>query len=153
MRRISREEMFMDIAHVVAKRATCQRLNVGAIIVRNNRIISIGYNGTKAGDDHCAGESCAGWVGGCKRALHAEVNAIEYLPEGVSTTNLELYCTDSPCEHCWQRIEQDGRIYRMYFRTPYRIMEHLMRPSHVELYRVMPSGTVIDWRNNKMIRQ
>lgn len=153
MSRISREQMFMDMAHIAAKRATCQRLNVGAVVVRGINLLSIGYNGAKSGEEHCTGERCSGWIGGCKRAIHAEINALSRIPEGVRSTNLELYCTDSPCADCWSKIEQDGRVFRVYFSTPYRIMDHLMVPSPVELYRVLPSGAVIDWRNNKMIKQ
>ena len=151
--RISREKMFMEIAHVVAQRATCQRLNVGAIIVRNNRIVSIGYNGTESGAAHCAGEACEGWHAGCHITIHAEDNALRYLPEGMTSNNLELYCTDSPCKACWEMLKQDGRVGRVYFRTPYRINEHLLEECHIEVFRVLPSGTVIDWRNNKMVKQ
>lgn len=153
MSRISREQMFMEIAHVVAKRATCQRLNVGAIIVRNNRVVSIGYNGTESGEPHCSGEACAGWHGGCHITIHAEDNALRHLPEGISTTNLELYCTDSPCAACWGLIAADGRVGKVYFRTPYRLMDHLNTHPHIGVFKVLPSGTVIDWRLNKIVRQ
>ena len=142
----------MDMAHLAAQRATCQRLNVGALIVRGNRIVSLGYNGTEPGADHCAGETCEGWNTGCSLTIHAEDNAIRYIPEGITSNSLELYCTDSPCQNCWELIKKDGRICRVYFRTVYRLTDHLREPHPIELFRVLPSGTVIDWRQNKTIK-
>lgn len=153
MNRISREHMFMRIAHTVAERATCQRLNVGAIIVRNNRIISMGYNGTPPGDEHCRGESCPGWIGGCKQTIHAEDNALRYIPDSITSLNLEMYCTDSPCPECWNLIKRDGRITRVYFQTLYRIHDHFGAMPVPEIYRVLPSGTVIDWTLNRIVKQ
>lgn len=143
----------MDMARAASQRASCQRLNVGAIIVRSNRPVSMGYNGTKPGEDHCKGESCEGWHSGCKIAIHAEDNAVRYIPEGMTSNNLELYCTDSPCKDCWEMLKRDGRISKVYFSNLYRINEHLLEECHIEVFRVLPSGTVIDWRNNKMVKQ
>lgn len=77
--RISREQMFMDIAEIVAKRSACLRNNVGAVIVnKENNIVAIGYNGVPSGIPHCTSECC---IKGCSLAIHAEDNAIRRMPK------------------------------------------------------------------------
>ena len=75
--RISRDQMFMDIAEVIAKRSTCLRNNVGAVIVESHNIVAIGYNGPASGCEHCTISTCLGK--GCSRSIHAEENAINRL--------------------------------------------------------------------------
>lgn len=150
MIRISRHKMFMEIAQTVAQRATCMRLNVGAVIVKDRRIISIGYNGVPEGAPHCTGVTCPGW-GGCRETIHAEDNALRYLPEG-TTGILDLYVTDSPCSNCYDKIIADGRIRRIFFGTPYRITDHLQNSIFdMEVYRVLPSGSIIDWDTGRIM--
>jgi dCMP deaminase len=156
--RITRPQMFMDIAHVVAKRATCMRLNVGAVIVKGRSIVSIGYNGQPAGQPHCAGNACPGVVPGRCNTIHAELNALSHLPRGTEGP-LDLYVTDSPCEHCYDRLKGDGRVKRIFFAIPYRISEHLDSPIDNELfqtlapevYRILPAGYVMDWRTKELV--
>lgn len=148
--RISRPQMMMEIAHVVAKRATCQRLSVGAVIVRERSILSIGYNGVKAGQPHCLGNDCPGRLS-CDLTIHAEINAIHHLPSGTKGS-LDLYVTDSPCEHCYNYIRFDDRIDRIFFGTPYRLNEHLVNNDFgPEIYRVTPSGYITDWRTRLLV--
>lgn len=147
----------MDIAHVVAKRATCMRLSVGAVIVKDRSIVSIGYNGVPAGAPHCAGNACPGRFN-CQETTHAEINAIRHLPAGTEGP-LDLYVTDSPCVHCYDRIKSGLKIKRIFFGTPYRISEHLDSPIDNELfqtlapevYRITPSGYVMDWRTKELV--
>lgn len=145
--RISRPQMFMEIAHVVAKRATCFRLNVGAVIVADRRIVSIGYNGAPSGAPHCSGNDCPGRFH-CKETTHAEVNALNYLEEVMAS--LDLYVTDSPCSACWDVLKADMRIKRVFFATPYRITDHLTADGP-GLYRVLPAGYVMDWRTKELV--
>ena len=150
--RISRHQMFMDIAHVVAKRATCMRLNVGAVVVHNRRIVSIGYNGSPPGHAHCSSELCP--AGPCHRTLHAEVNALKYIPEGSNVTNADLYVTDSPCATCYDYVLDDGRVDRIFFGTPYRITDHLensLFEDRVSVYRVLPAGYIMDWNTGRLV--
>lgn len=152
--RISRPQLFMEIAHVVAKRATCMRLSVGAVLVHQRSIVAIGYNGVAAGDPHCGGNDCPGRYE-CKLTTHAEVNALKHLPPNTNGA-LDLYVTDSPCADCYEEIINDARVTRIFFGTPYRINEHLMPPhGHgrdfftrpmPEVYRVTPSGYIMNWR-------
>lgn len=151
--RISRPQMFMDIAHIVAKRATCMRLSVGAVLVHERSIVAIGYNGVPAGHAHCSGNDCPGRYR-CEETIHAEVNALNHLPKGM-WSGLDLYVTDSPCPQCWDLISREGKVKRVFFGTPYRVTEHLdMKVPHEsrpELYRITPSGYVLDWRTKELV--
>jgi len=109
--RISRDDMFLRVAEVIALRGTCPRATVGAVLVRHGRIISIGYNGAPSGMPHCEDEGCdvpfAG--GGCVRAIHAETNAILWAArEGVSTDQTTMYCTHAPCVNCALTVAMAG---------------------------------------------
>jgi len=150
--RITRPQMFMEIAGVVAKRATCMRLNVGAVIVQKRTIVSIGYNGVASGLPHCSGNLCPG-AAGCRETIHAEMNALAHLPADIGG-GLDMYVTDSPCAHCYDRLLQDGRVKRVFFGTPYRITEHLedsLFGQHIEVYRVLPAGYVMDWSTGRLV--
>lgn len=101
--RLTRDEMFMSIAHLISNRGTCPRRHVGAVLVKRNRIISIGYNGAPAGDPHCITEGCImdSFNEGCARAVHAEVNAITYGSISLADDKaLTLYVSDGPCLNC-----------------------------------------------------
>lgn len=154
--RISRASMFMEIAHVVSKRSTCFRLNVGAVITYNNRIVSIGYNGRPAGQEHCQGNLCPGRYS-CKETTHAEANAIDYLPFGLDMDGpeLDLYCTDSPCLDCARKILSSGLIGRVYFGRPYRITEGVdeIIAAGLPVFQVMPSGYVLNWENKEIVNE
>ncbi len=123
MKKPSWDEYFMRIAEVVRSRADCLRRQVGAVIVKDFRILSTGYNGTPYGIKNCT-------QGGCERCLkrekgilkrgedeesciclHAEQNAIiqaSYL--GVSTKGATLYATSNPCSTCAKMIINAGII-------------------------------------------
>lgn len=150
--RISRQAMFMEIAHVVSKRSTCFRLNVGAIIVGNNNVLSMGYNGRPAGHDHCQGSACPGRFS-CKETTHAERNAINRLEATHSLRSLDLYCTDSPCQECANLIAAHGGIGRVFFARPYRITESLdwLLTQGIGSYQVMPSGSIVNWQFKEIV--
>lgn len=148
--RITRSQMFFEMAQIVAKRSTCMRLNVGAVIVRDRRVVSIGYNGVAPGETHCAGNDCPGKVG-CRLTTHAEINALNYLPS-VMQGPMDLYVTDSPCQTCFEVILDDGRIKRIFFGTPYRITDHLNDERIlVDVYRITPAGFIMDWRTRNLV--
>lgn len=146
MTRISRQQMFMEIAHIVSKRATCNRLNVGAVVVCKNRIVSIGYNGRPSGEPHCQGHECPGRFK-CEETTHAEMNAIEYMPG--SSVPEDIYVTDSPCENCANAISAWG-FKRVFFDRPYRINDHL-KTQPFKVYRILPNGSVIDWKTGEVV--
>jgi dCMP deaminase len=92
--------MFMQIAQIVAQRGTCDRAKVGAVIVRNNRIVSIGYNGAQSGQPHCDEVGHKLVEGHCTNAIHAEVNALWYLSNLDIQGPITLYVTHHPCPEC-----------------------------------------------------
>jgi len=107
--RPSYDEYFMEMAHLVAKRSTCLRRKVGAILVKDKHILSTGYNGAPKGLKHCSEVGCLrkelGIPSGERheicRGLHAEQNAIiQAAVFGISIKNSVLYCTNTPCVVC-----------------------------------------------------
>ena len=125
--RIPIDEYFMKIAHVVAQRSTCFRNNVGAVIVKDNHIVSTGYNGAPAGMEHCLDIGCyrkqnnipSGEKHELCRAVHAEQNAIiQAALRGASTEGGVLYCTHSACIICAKMII-NARIKKVYYANEY----------------------------------
>jgi dCMP deaminase len=110
--RITREEALSEIVKVVARRTTCPRKAVGAIIVREGRILSSGYNGSPSGLPHCGEVGCiTGPDGGCLRAVHAEVNAIAFAArQGVRINRATMWTTVAPCLNCAKLIINSGII-------------------------------------------
>jgi dCMP deaminase len=111
------DDYFIDITHFVATRSTCLRRHVGAILVREKRILSTGYNGAPAGIEHCLEVGCLreqlGVPSGERhelcRALHAEQNAIiQAALHGVSIKGSTLYCTNHPCVICSKMLINAG---------------------------------------------
>lgn len=114
-------EYFMEQALMVSTRATCDRLHVGAVIVRDKRIIATGYNGSVSGDVHCHDAGCYVVGGHCIRTIHAESNAILQCAKfGVSTENASIYVTHFPCLLCSKQIIQAG-IQHIFYGEGYRI--------------------------------
>jgi dCMP deaminase len=125
--RPSLDEYFLEIAFVVGKRATCLRKNVGAVIVREKRILATGYNGAPSGMDHCLDTGCiremekipSGTRHEKCRAVHAEQNAIiQAAIHGVSIAGATLYCTHQPCILCTKMII-NSNIKRVVYATLY----------------------------------
>jgi dCMP deaminase len=121
------DEYFMEIAQVVAKRSTCIRIHVGAVIVKNGRILSTGYNGAPYGFEHCLDIGCIrekqniahGTRHELCRAVHAEQNAIiQAALHGVSIEGATVYCTHQPCILCTKMII-NGKIKRVVFQNDY----------------------------------
>ena len=118
---------FLDIARVVKTRGNCRRRQVAAVIVKDHRIISTGYNGTPAGIRNCfegGCPRCASSVGSGKNlgeciCAHAEENAIMQAAHyGVGLMGATLYCTDSPCLLCAKMIISAG-IKRVVYENEY----------------------------------
>jgi len=115
--RPSYDEYFMEMAHVVAKRSTCLRRKVGAILVKEKHILSTGYNGAPKGLKHCSETGClredqnipSGERHELCRGLHAEQNAIiQAAVFGVSIKGSVLYCTSTPCVVCVKMLINAG---------------------------------------------
>lgn len=111
----------MAIARLVATRSTCDRLEAGAVLVKNNRMISTGYNGAPPGLPHCDDAGHLMEAGHCVRTIHAEHNAIlqaAVIP-GASTHGSTVYTKYSSCLHCAKYVVAAGvtrvvigRVYR-----------------------------------------
>jgi dCMP deaminase len=117
MSRPSWEQYFMDIACLVARRSTCRRRQVGAIVVRDKRILATGYNGAPTGLPHCLDIGCLreelGIASGERhelcRGLHAEQNVIiQAAYHGVCIKDATLYCTNLPCSICSKMLINAG---------------------------------------------
>ncbi len=99
--RPSWDEYFLKLSDLVSTRSTCPRLHVGAILVRERMVISIGYNGAPKKTDDCYKSGCRLVDNHCTRTVHAEVNAVAQAAyHGISTKGSILYTRYFPCEHC-----------------------------------------------------
>ena len=119
-KRASWDEYFMRIAREVSSRATCDRKQVGAVIVRDRCILATGYNGSIRGLPHCDDVGHMMEDGHCVRTLHAEANAIiQAARNGVRIDGADIYVTASPCWGCFKMIANAG-IGRIVFGEFYR---------------------------------
>jgi dCMP deaminase len=125
--RPSWDEYFMGITELVAQRSTCLRRQVGAIIVRDKRIITTGYNGAPSRIKHCLDVGCLreqmGIPSGERhelcRGLHAEQNAIiQAAIHGVTLQGATIYCTNMPCSIC-SKMLINAQIVDIYYKEGY----------------------------------
>ena len=112
---------FMKIARDVAARSTCDRADVGAVLVREKRILTTGFNGSPSGQPHCDEAGHLMVDGHCVRTIHAEANAIiQAALHGVSSKGATVYVTHFPCLSCAKMLINAG-IVRVVYATQYRI--------------------------------
>ncbi len=142
--RPSWDEYFMEICHVVARRSTCLRRHVGAVLVSDRRILATGYNGAPKGMAHCAE------LGGCYReqlgvpsgerqelcrGLHAEQNAIiQAAVHGVELRDVTAYCTTFPCVTCAKMLI-NANVKRIVYEIDYpdELSRQMLTEAGVEL--------------------
>lgn len=139
--RLARDELFMRVAELFAIRSSCTRGHVGAVLVKDKRIISSGYNGAPPGMRHCLEVGCdipsctcdviptgggqheprCAKNLGCQRTIHAEANSLLWAARmGIPTLDSIMYSTHSPCATCARLIIAAG-ISKVYFRNDYRL--------------------------------
>lgn len=139
MSRESWDSYFMRLAVIVASRATCDRANVGCVLVRDNRIVSTGYNGSVSGAEHCDDVGHIMREGHCIATVHAELNAILYCAlEGVSTKDTTAYITHFPCLNCSKALIQAG-VRAIYYQNAYRIDDYalkLLRNANILIHKM-----------------
>ncbi len=144
--RPSWNEYFMDIACLVAKRSTCTRRAVGAVIVKDKRLLATGYNGAPSGLRHCGEVGClretmkiaSGQRHELCRGIHAEQNAIiQAAYHGVPIRGGVLYCTNLPCSICTKMIINAG-ITRIYYREGYAddLSTDMLREANIEVVQM-----------------
>ena len=143
--RPSWDEYFMEMARVIASRSTCLRRSVGALLVRDKRILATGYNGAPANLPHCAEVGCRreelGIASGERqelcRGLHAEQNAIiQGALHGVGVRGSVLYCTTQPCAICAKMLINAG-VERVVYEGDYadQLSLEMLQQAGVELVR------------------
>lgn len=117
----------MEIACLVARRSTCLRRQVGAVMVKGKNILATGYNGTPSGITHCEQAGClrqqlnvpSGERHELCRGLHAEQNAIiQAAKHGINIADATLYCTNSPCIICSKMLINAG-VQRIIYKEGY----------------------------------
>ena len=135
--RPTRYEVLMGVAVLMSFRGTCRRRRVGAVIAKNDRIVSSGYVGAPTNMPHCTPTTCTPEKP-CERTVHAEVNAIAYAARaGVSTEGTWIYTTTSPCKNCLKLIVNSG-IIKVVYLEEYRIPPCMEYPS-LEIVQIEPS--------------
>lgn len=147
------DNYFMDITCLVAKRATCLRRAVGAIIVKDRRVLATGYNGAPSHVRHCAEAGClrqqlnvpSGERHELCRGIHAEQNAIiQAAYHGVSIKGATLFCTNQPCSICAKMIINAG-IVRIVYQSGYAdsLSSEMLAEAEVELVKLSSSQTEV----------
>jgi dCMP deaminase len=143
--RPSWDAYFLEITRAVARRSTCLRRQVGAIVVRDKRLLTTGYNGAPAGLAHCSETGClraelgipAGERHELCRGLHAEQNALlQAALYGIALQGATLYCTTAPCLICAKMLINAG-LRRVVFLDAYPddLARHFLAAAGVELYK------------------
>ena len=144
--RPSWDEYFMKITRQVSERSTCLRRKVGAVLVRDKRILATGYNGAPSGIKHCIDVGCLreerGIASGERhelcRGLHAEQNAlIQAALYGVAVKGASIYCTHQPCVLCAKMLINAG-IKEIFYEVGYpdRLSEDLLFEAGVRLIQI-----------------
>jgi dCMP deaminase len=136
-------EYFMDITRLVARRSTCIRRQVGAIVVKDKRILATGYNGVPSGLAHCEDTGCireqnnipSGERHELCRGLHAEQNTIiQAAFHGISINGATLFCTTLPCSICLKMLINAGITAIMYEQGyPDKLTESLLKEADLTL--------------------
>lgn len=136
--RITRDQLYMGMADLLALRSTCLRGHVGALIVIDRRPAGGGYNGAPAGQPECLDVGCEtlGDMEGCQRTIHAELNAIAWAARhGVQTLGATMYCTHAPCKSCAQAIVA-AQFNELVYKKDYRAARlDILEQGNVEVRR------------------
>lgn len=139
------DEYFLKVAMLVSERATCPRMHVGCVLVRDKRILSTGYNGSIPGDDHCEDVGCMIEDNHCIRTIHAEMNALlQCSIHGVSTKGATAYVTNMPCTNCAKALIGAGIkeivVFSDYHNTQ---ADYFLDKANVKIRRLpMPEKTI-----------
>jgi dCMP deaminase len=146
--RPSWDEYFMKIAELVATRSTCLRHNIGAVLVRDKRILATGYNGAPPGMAHCLEIGClrdklripSGTKAEICRGVHAEQNTIiQCAVYGISSKKSTLYTTHQPCTVC-TKILIAGGIKRIVYKKDYpdKFAQSLLKETGIKVEKWLP---------------
>lgn len=144
------DNYFLEITNIVKKRSTCIRRQVGALIVKDNHILTTGYNGVPSKITHCSETGClreqlevpSGERHELCRGLHAEQNAIiQAAHHGVSISSSTIYTNTKPCSICTKMIINAG-IKRIVFEEYYKdqLADSLLKETEIELFNKNDEG-------------
>lgn len=137
--RPGKDEYFLAMAEVVARRTTCNRLKVGSVLVKEGMVISTGYNGAPRGLPHCTEVGCEMVAGHCVRTVHAEQNAvIQAAYHGTPTNGATLYTQWLPCVFCCKTLINAGvkRIVFYDYYRPDKFAQDLLKRAKVKTDRL-----------------
>lgn len=113
----------MGVAQMISTRGTCNRLQVGAVVSRDGRVLATGYNGPPSGLSHCdhpAGDYEQAIVRPCTDAVHAEANVIAFAARyGTAVEGADAYVTHSPCTSCAKLLINAG-LSQVFYLIPFR---------------------------------
>jgi len=140
------DSYFMQIANLVATRSTCLRRQVGAVLVKNNRILATGYNGAPSKLEHCYSIGCvrkkeripSGEKHELCRAVHAEQNVIiQCAKYGISTQDSILYCTHFPCVICAKMLI-NAEIKKIFYKNSYQdpLSKNILKEAQIEIIKL-----------------
>jgi len=147
-KRLDRLAYFMEIAKLTAKRGTCPRAQVGAVAVKDNRIIMSAYNGSVSGGKHCTEIGCLLIDGHCMRTVHAEMNIITgCAKEGISLKGSIVYCTFKPCCNCLMALISSG-VQTVYYET-----EKKDSRTPEELYHLIELRQLYDYNDDLLSKR
>ncbi|HOI17478.1 MAG TPA: cytidine/deoxycytidylate deaminase family protein [Geobacteraceae bacterium] len=145
MKRPAWDEYFMEITRLVARRSTCMRRSVGAVLVKDKNILATGYNGAPSGVAHCLDVGClrermavqSGERHELCRGLHAEQNAIiQAAKHGTNINGATLYCTTMPCIICSKMLINAGILRIVYAQGyPDQLAEEMIEEAGIETKR------------------
>jgi dCMP deaminase len=144
--RPSWHQYFMQMAELAATRSTCLRREVGAVIVKDNQIISTGYNGSPKRIRHCADTGCirlknnipSGERHELCRGVHAEQNAIiQAAINGTSLKGATVYCTNQPCVIC-SKLLINSEVSNIFIRDTYddELAQEMLQEAGIEMYQL-----------------
>lgn len=146
-KRLSRPALFMQVAELFGQRSSCPRANVGAVAVKDRRIVATGYVGAPSGLPHCNEAGCElGPDGGCTRTIHAEANLVAWAARtGTSLEGSVIYCTHQPCLNCAKLIANVG-VQAMVWKNPYRSDDgaNLLYEMSIPVYFISMSHQELD---------
>ncbi|MBI4439043.1 dCMP deaminase family protein [Candidatus Woesearchaeota archaeon] len=141
--KISWTQYFIEVSRLIAKKSSCVRRQVGAVVVKDNMIISTGYNGTARGVKNCNEGGCERCASSVKSGeglhecmcVHAEENAIvQAAYQGIATKDAAIFTSHCPCRYCAKSIINAG-IRKVYYNKSYSMDEEtleLLREANVE---------------------
>ncbi len=152
--RPSWDQYFMRMAYLVASRSTCLRRKVGAVLVKDKRVIATGYNGAPSSLSHCKETGCIRALNSVPsgerhelcRGLHAEQNAIiQAAVFGVGTLGSTLYCTNQPCVICSKMLINAG-IKKIYVSEQYPdiLAEQFLKEAGIDIFLCSPEKMDVD---------